>query len=288
VKNFVNLSLKQTVFINVVFIILMVGGIYSVFHTPVENLPPVAIGKVFITTVHYGASAEDVEQLVTREIEEAIDGLESVEYVQSTSMRNVSSVLVKFIDDTDYRHLYDELRLRVLNIRNELPQEVDDPIFTYLDSQEWKPVIVANLIGELSNASLTLLAEELKSDLRKIDGVQEVELHGDYHQEFQVHLDPEKLRSTGVSFAEVGQAISDSNIKIPSGRYRQGGRNTLLDTGRTFERQQQVLDVAVRRDGDGNFIYVRDLIAQASLNYRDPDIISTVNGLSTVSLKVKK
>ena len=287
-KNFVNLSLKQTVFINVVFIILMVGGIYSVFHTPVENLPPVAIGKVFITTVHYGASAEDVEQLVTREIEEAIDGLESVEYVQSTSMRNVSSVLVKFIDDTDYRHLYDELRLRVLNIRNELPQEVDDPIFTYLDSQEWKPVIVANLIGELSNASLTLLAEELKSDLRKIDGVQEVELHGDYHQEFQVHLDPEKLRSTGVSFAEVGQAISDSNIKIPSGRYRQGGRNTLLDTGRTFERQQQVLDVAVRRDGDGNFIYVRDLIAQASLNYRDPDIISTVNGLSTVSLKVKK
>jgi HAE1 family hydrophobic/amphiphilic exporter-1 len=288
VKNFVNLSLKQTVFINVVFIILMVGGVYSVFHTPVENLPPVAIGKVFITTVHYGASAEDVEQLVTREIEDAIDGLEHVEYVQSTSMRNVSSILVKFIDDTDYRHLYDELRLRVLNMRNELPAEVDDPIFTYLDSQEWKPVIVANLVGELSNASLTLLAEELKSDLRKIDGVQEVELRGDYHQEFQVHLDPDKLRSTGVSFAEVGQAISDSNIKIPSGRYRQGGRNTLLDTGHTFASQQQVLDVAVRRDGDGNFIRVRDLIHQAGLNYRDPDIISTVNGLSTVSLKVKK
>ncbi|OQY24298.1 MAG: acriflavin resistance protein [Desulfobacteraceae bacterium 4572_35.2] len=287
-KNFINLSLKQTVFINVVFIILMVGGVYSVFHTPVENLPPVAIGKVFITTVHYGASAEDVEQLVTREIEDAIDGLEHVEYVQSTSMRNVSSILVKFIDDTDYRHLYDELRLRVLNMRNELPDEVDDPIFTYLDSQEWKPVIVANLVGELSNASLTLLAEELKSDLRKIDGVQEVELHGDYHQEFQVHLDPDKLRSTGVSFTEVGQAISDSNIKIPSGRYRQGGRNTLLDTGHTFASQQRVLDVAVRRDGDGNFIRVRDLIYQAGLNYRDPDIISTVNGLSTVSLKIKK
>ncbi|MCD6527950.1 MAG: efflux RND transporter permease subunit [Desulfuromonas sp.] len=291
-KNFINLTIKQTVFINVVFIILMVGGVYSVFHTPVENLPPVAIGKVFITTVHYGASAEDIEQLVTREIEDAIDGLESVEYVQSTSMRNVSSILVKFIDDSDYRHLYDELRLRVLNIRNELPENVDDPIFIYLDSQEWKPVIVANLTAttasDLSNAGLTLLAEELKSDLRKVDGVQEVKLQGDYHQEFQVQLNPQRLRDLGVSFAEVGQAIADANVKVPSGRYRRGGQNTLLDTGYTFNQQQQVLDVAVRRDGDGNYIRVRDLANSAGLSYRDPDIISTVNGLSTVKLKVKK
>ena len=150
-KNFVTLNLKQKVFINVVFVILMVSGVYSLFNTPVENLPPVAIGKVVITTIHYGASARDVEQLVTREIEEAIDGLENVEYVQSTSMRNVSSILIKFIDDTDYRHLYDELRLRVLNVREQLPDSVDDPIFTYLDSQDWKPVIIANLIGDLSN-----------------------------------------------------------------------------------------------------------------------------------------
>lgn len=291
-KNFINLTIKQKVFINVVFVILMVGGVYSVFHTPVENLPPVAIGKVFITTVHYGASAEDVEQLVTREIEDAIDGLESVEYIQSTSMRNVSSILVKFIDDSDYRHLYDELRLRVLNIRSQLPDAVDDPIFTYLDSQEWKPVIVANLVGELSNNSLTLLAEELKSDLRKLDGVQEVELQGDYYPEFQVHLDPQRLRDHGISFAEVGQAIADANLKVPSGRYRRGGssggKNTLLDTGHTFDSQQQVLDVAVRRDGDGNYIRVRDLASSASLHYRDPDVISTVNGHSTVKLKVKK
>ena len=287
-KNFVNLNLKQKVFINVVFVILMVSGVYSLFNTPVENLPPVAIGKVVITTIHYGASARDVEQLVTREIEEAIDGLENVEYVQSTSMRNVSSILIKFIDDTDYRHLYDELRLRVLNVRAQLPDTVDDPIFTYLDSQDWKPVIIANLIGDLSNTSLTLLAEELKSDLRKLDGVQEVALEGDYHQEFQVHIDPQRLRDTGISFAEVAKAIADANVKIPSGRYRQQGHNTLLDTGQVFDRQQQVLDVAVRRDGDGNFIRVRDLATLASLSHREPDLVSTVNGQSTVKLKVKK
>ncbi len=291
-KNFVNFTLKQTVFVNVVFVILMVAGVYSVFNTPVENLPPVAIGKVFITTVDYGASAADVEQLVTREIEDAIDGLEQVEYVQSTSMRNVSSVLVKFIDDSDYRHLYDELRLRVLNIRSQLPDNVDDPIFTYLDSQSWKPVIIANLVAndgaQLSNNSLRLLAEDLKDELGKVDGIQEIELSGDYYQEFQVHLDPQKLRDFGISFAAAGQAIADANIKLPSGRYRNGNQNTLLDTGQTFNRQQQVLDIAIRRDGDGNFIRVRDLATSAGISYRDPDTISTVNGQDTVILRVKK
>ncbi|MDY0189582.1 MAG: efflux RND transporter permease subunit [Desulfuromonas sp.] len=291
-KNFVNFTLKQTVFINVIFVILMVAGVYSVFNTPVENLPPVSIGKVFITTVDYGASAADIEQLVTREIEDAIDGLEQVEYVQSTSMRNVSSVLVKFIDDSDYRHLYDELRLRVLNIRSQLPDNVDDPIFTYLDSQSWKPVIIANLVADdgaqLSNNSLRLLAEELKDELGRIDGIQEIELAGDYYQEFQVHLDPQKLRDFGISFAAAGQAIADANIKLPSGRYRNGNQNTLLDTGQIFNRQQQVLDIAIRRDGDGNFIRVRDLASSTGIAYRDPDTISTVNGQNTVILRIKK
>ena len=128
----------------------------------------------------------------------------------------------------------------------------------------------------------------MKSDLRKLDGVQEVALEGDYHQEFQVHIDPQRLRDTGISFAEVAKAIADANVKIPSGRYRQQGHNTLLDTGQVFDRQQQVLDVAVRRDGDGNFIRVRDLATLASLSHREPDLISTVNGQSTVKLKVKK
>jgi len=292
VKNFVTFTIKQKVFINVIFIILMLAGIYSVFHTPVENLPPVSIGKVFITTIDYGASAADVEQLVTREIEDAIDGLENVEYVQSISMRNVSSVLVKFIDDSDYRHLYDELRLRVLNIRSQLPDSVDDPIFTYLDSQSWKPVITANIVAkdnaQLSNNSMRLLADELKDELSKIVGVQEINLSGDYYQEFQVIVDPDKLRDFGISFGAVGQAIADANIKIPSGRYRQGDTNSLLDTGQIFNSQQQVLNIAIRLDGDGNYIRVRDLATNAGIAYRDPDLISSVNGLSTIQLTVKK
>ncbi len=120
-KSVVKFSISQTVFINVVFVILVIAGVFSILTIPVENMPTVDIGKVFISTTYFGASAEDVEQLVTAKIEDALDGLESVEFIQSHSYRNVSSVLVKFIDDSDYKDLYDELRFRALNIKDELP-----------------------------------------------------------------------------------------------------------------------------------------------------------------------
>ena len=284
----VRFTLKQSVFINIVFVILMVSGVYSLLTTPVENLPPVDIGKVMITTVYYGANAEDVEQLVTREIEDALDDLDNVEYIQSNSLRNVSSVLVKFLDDTDYQNQYDELRFRVLNIRSQLPATVDDPLFTYIDTKTWIPVIVANLSAELPNRSLKALAEALQGELQSIDGVQEARIDGDQTQQFEVRLDPEQLRRHGVSFARVCQAIAAANGPVPSGRFRQGAHNLLLDSGATLNSQQAVLDLAVQLSGDRQPLRVRDLAVAAEVDYRDPDVISSINGRNAIRLLVHK
>ena len=82
-QTFVRLTLKQSVFINVIFVLLTVSGFFCLFTSPVENMPPVDMGIVFVNTVYYGASAEDVENLVTRKIEDALEGLENIEFIQS-------------------------------------------------------------------------------------------------------------------------------------------------------------------------------------------------------------
>jgi HAE1 family hydrophobic/amphiphilic exporter-1 len=284
----VRYTLKQVVFINVVFVLLIVGGVYSLFTTPVENMPPVDIGRVFISTGYYGASADDVEKLVTKKIEDALDGLENIEFIQSRSLRNYSSVDVKFIDDSDYESLYDELRFRVLNIKNELPSEVDDPVFFYLDTQQWMPVIVVDLVGDLPNRSLKLLAEELKTSILHIQGVREVNLLGVYKKEFHVSLDPVKLSKYGLTFNKVSEAIASANTKIPTGRFRKNRSEYMLDAGSRLSSQQEILNVVVRRDGDGNFIRLRDVVTTAMIDYRDPDVISSVDGLNSLSLLVKK
>ncbi len=287
-KSFVRFTLKQTVFINVVFVILSIAGVYSLMNTPVENMPPVDMGKVLITTIYYGASADDIENLVTNEIEDALEGLENVEYIQSKSRRNASTVEVKFLDDTDYESQYDELRFRILNIKKQLPEGADDPMFLYIDTKMWIPVIVVNLLGDLTNQTLKLLADELKSNLAKIDGVQEISISGEYEKEFHVTLDPVKLRDLGISFNEVSEAIRSYNIKIPTGRFKKGIRNLMLDTGSTVSSQREVLDIVVKRVGDTHFIRVRDLAITAGISHRDPDTIVSVNGLSTIKLLVQK
>ena len=104
-KPFFRYVLKQSVLVNLLFVLSMAVGFFALFDLPVERYPNVHMGKVVITTLFPGASPEEVEALVTHEIEEALDDLESVEFIQSTSYRERSSITVKFIDDTDYDKL---------------------------------------------------------------------------------------------------------------------------------------------------------------------------------------
>ncbi|HSO20906.1 MAG TPA: efflux RND transporter permease subunit, partial [Desulfosarcina sp.] len=284
----VTFTMRQTVFINVVFVILVVAGAFSLATIPVENMPNVDIGKVFINTVYFGAPADDVEQLVTREIEDALNELDDVEYIQSHSYRNFSSVLVKFNDDIDYRDRYDELRFLTLNIKDELPPEADEPTFFYIDTHEWIPVIMVNLTGTLPQRSLKLLADELKARLLEVEGVQRVTIMGEFDREFHVSVDPEKLRHLGITFDQVVRAIESANTKIPTGRFRRDSSEYMLDAGKKLASQESVLNVIVRRDGDGTFVRVRDLVTQARMSHRDPSEIPSENGEDALRLRVLK
>jgi HAE1 family hydrophobic/amphiphilic exporter-1 len=284
----VKYTLKQTVFINVLFVILVVAGAFSLLTSSTENMPMVDMGEVFIHTVYYGASADDVEQLVTRKIEDATDSMENVEYVQSNSYRNFSSVKVKFIDDSNYRHLYDELRFCVLNIKDELPVGVDDPEFLWIDTNVWMPVIAVNISGDLPLLSLERYAQELRALLLNIPDVRDIDMSGDPETEFHLSLDPEKLRRYGVTFMQVVQAVEAEGVKIPTGRFRTGNTSFMLDAGRRLKSQDDVLNVIVRRDGDGTYLRVRDLVTSARQHYRDPRVITSVNGKRSIRLEVLK
>lgn len=287
-KPVVRFSLGQSVFLNVAFVILVVAGAFSILAIPVENMPMVDIGKAFIYTTYYGASADDVEQLVTTKIEDALDDMESVEFIQSRSYRNFSSIQVKFLDDADYNSLYDELRFRTLNIRSELPAGVDESQFIYIDTHVWLPVIVVNIIGDIPQKSLKIYADELKTQILNIPNVRSVEIAGEFDREFHVSVDPSKLRRFGITFDQLAGAIRSANTKIPTGRFRADRTEYMLDAGKRLSSQEEVLNVVVRRDGDGNFVRVSDLVTSAYLSHRDPTKIVSINGENSLRLVVVK
>lgn len=287
-KPFFRYVLRQTVLVNLLFVLAMAVGLFSLFDLPVERYPDVHMGKIQITTILPGASPEEVESLITREIEDALNDLESVEFIQSTSYRERSEVMVKFIDDTDYDRLYEELRLKILSIINELPEGIDPPEFTEIRVSEWLPAVTVNLIGERSNRALSLMAEEMKLHLRQIPGVKEVELNGEYIREFHVYLNPRLLDKYGVTFDEVARALSESNIAVPSGDFANEAGEFVIVVDERYRSRGQVAETIVRRDSDGSFVTVGDVMSDAHMSYRDPYVITSVNGKDCVTLRVIK
>jgi HAE1 family hydrophobic/amphiphilic exporter-1 len=287
-KPFFRYVLRQTVLVNLLFVLAMAVGLFSLFDLPVERYPDVQMGKVQINTVLPGASPEEVESLITDEIEEALDDLESVEFIRSTSYRERSVIMVKFIDDTDYEKLYEELRLKVLSIMNELPNGIDPPRFTEIRVSEWLPVASVNLIGDRTNRALSLMAEEMKLHLRQIPGVKEVQLNGEYIREFHVYLNPRLLDKYGVTFDEVATALSEANISLPAGDYTDDGGEFVIVVDERYRSRQQIEETIIRRDSDGSFLTVGNVLSSAHMSYRDPYVITSVNGKDCVTLRVIK
>ncbi|MEE9354427.1 MAG: efflux RND transporter permease subunit [Methylococcaceae bacterium] len=284
----VRFSLKQKVFYNLVFILLTVVGFFAMSLLPAERYPNVDFGEASITTFYPGASPTDVETLVTRKLEEQIETVENIEWINATSYPERSQIRLKFIDDSDYPHLFNEVRFKVLNMMGELPDEIDPPEIDSATVDDFLPVIAINLAGQHSNRALVLLGEQLKTRIQKIPGVKEVDVSGEYIREFHVYLDIQKLRQFGVSFDDVVTALEQANVSIPAGNFKSKNNSFLVQVDEKFSNREQVVKTVIRRDGDGGFIRLEDVITRADLDYRDPVVISSVNGNDVVSLQVIK
>ncbi len=287
-ENLVRFSLKQRVFYNLLFVMLIVAGSFAFFSLPAERYPNVHFGEVNVSTQFPGASPEEVETLVTRKIEEALESIEDLEWISATSFRQRSYVRMKFIDDADYDTLFDEVRFRVLNVLDELPAEIDPPVVWEALVDDYLPVVVVNLAADLDNHVLAKMADSLKTPLKQVHGIKDVRIAGEYTREFHVQLDPRKQRALGVSFDEVAQALQEANLSIPAGDFSNHSGEFTVKVDGKFRSRDQVLSTIIRHDADGSFVRVGDVVSRAGLAYRDPVIISSINGKNALALQIIK
>ncbi|OQX18403.1 MAG: acriflavin resistance protein [Desulfobulbaceae bacterium A2] len=285
---FVRFTLTQRVLLNLLFAVLMVAGAWSLLRMPADRYPNIHFGKVMIDTYYPGAGPEDVEVLVTKKIEDALQDLENVEYVRSNSYREHSNILVKFIDDCDYARGYDELRFRVQTILRELPAEIDPPRFNDLDVNDWFPAVGVNIHGDRSNRALTLVAKELQARLERLEGVKEVRLLGEQTREFHLLLAPQRMQALGITFGQVVTALEQANISLPAGDQMSSNGEFMLRVDERFRSRDQVMATIVRRDGDGSFVRIADLAEDGRIAYRDPLQLASANGEDCVTLWVLK
>ncbi len=287
-RKFIEFFLQQKVLVNLLFLLLMVVGAVALLELPVERYPNVNMGKMMITTFLPGAAPADVEALVTREIEKSLDDLEDVEFIKSTSYRGRSSMVVKFIDGADFTELFKELRLKVLGALPNLPPGIEPPEFQEVDVNFWLPVVTVNLVGDRSNRTLTLIAEELKLLLKRIKGVENVRITGELVREFHIFIDPDRLEILGLTFEDVAQAIKGTNLSIPAGDYKNRDGEFVVVVDELYRSRDDIEKTVIRLDGDGAPVTIGEVMSGAKIAYRDPLYLSAVNGQDSVGLKIVK
>jgi multidrug efflux pump subunit AcrB len=287
-QRFVVFTLQQKVVLNLVFVLLMIIGAFTLLRMPVERYPNIQFGKMYINTFLPGASPEDIETLVTTKIEEGLEDLEEVEYIRSSSYRERSNIVIKFVDDSDYEKRFDDVRLKVLSIIGDLPERSEPPVFNFLDVNDWFPTISVNVAGNHSNTTLTQAAETLKIPLAQLNGVREVKVSGDYIREFHIILSQDKLRKTGTTFLDVAAVLQKSNVAFPAGNASTERGEFVVRVDEQFSSRDDLLSAIIRRDGDGSFVRLKDIIEAGYFSYQDPFVMASVNGEDCVTLQILK
>lgn len=254
---------------------LALSGIFSLIAIPKESNPEVQIPIGIVSTALPGASASDVETLITNEIESALAGsLSNVKKISSVSSQGVSSITVEFDANADLDSSIQDLKDRVDSVAPELPEEATDPYVAQIDfSQE--PVVTFAVAGDLPASEFSKLGGQLEDDLEKIPGVSSVSISGFREREVQVIVNAQALRTYGLSLPEVTNAISRTNTNLPVGSIIFDGVEYNLQFEADINDPAEIANIAILSD-QGRPIYVRD-VAVVSDGLSESDSLSRVS-----------
>ncbi len=254
------LSIKRPIFITSIVILMIVVGLISLRRLGVDLFPDVEIPIIGITTFYEGASPEEVENLVTRPIEDEVSSLSGLQNIVSTSRDGVSVITLKFTVDTDFQYAEQQVRDKLMKVRPSLPEDASEYTITRYDPASM-PVMRIALEAELPPTKLYDLAkEEIKMKLGQAKFVGAVTIVGGTRREIKVELDQNLLNTFYVPAIAVASQLKSAGANVPVGKFEAGEKETLYRTVGEFTSLKQIEDTVVSHSGDvANAVTVKSI-----------------------------
>src|SRR4030081_2177999 len=251
------IAIRRPLFMLMVIGALLVVGAVSWTKLGVDLLPALDFPIGVVSTPYPGASPEAVDTLVTKRVEDAVASINDIDYIQSSSVEGVSSVIIFFTDKAPKDSSIDVER-RVSAIRGQLPADAKDPTIGKFDPNA-QPILLLTLSGNRDLGALERLGEEkLQKRIEGTDGVAQVTLVGGLVREIQVQVDQQKLQARGLSILQVNQALAGDNVNVPSGNITQQGKDWNVRLDNQAQTPDQLNNVLVSTTANGP-VYVRDV-----------------------------
>jgi HAE1 family hydrophobic/amphiphilic exporter-1 len=281
-----DVSIRRPVFATMMILALIVLGLFSYLKLNVDLYPNVDIPYVIITTVLPGAGPEQIETDVTKKIEDAVNPIEGVDWIQSYSREGVSIVVIAFKLEIDGKVAAQDVREKLAAIKSNLPQDIEEPIIQRYDPASL-PIMSLSVSGERSVKDVTTFTKNVvKKRLENIPGVGSVDLVGGAEREIEIAVDASKLKAYQLSIQDVIQNVGASNIEIPGGNLIDGRRQVLLRTMGKYQNVDDFNNVIVANP-KGKVVHLNQ-IASITDGVKEQTSLTRVNGYSAVGLNIIK
>lgn len=270
-----------------VFIALMVFGIYSTVNLPVDLFPEIDPPVITVISTYQGAGALEVEQNVTRELEDQFSTLNDLVEITSSSVDNISIITLEFDWGSNLDEASNNIRDALSRAQPLLPDDVDEPIIYRFNSSSIPVVILAATAEESYPNLRQILDDKLVTPLNRVPGVGAVNLQGGPVREIQINVDPQSMSAYGVSFQQISQALANENVVIPAGDIEMGQQkyNVRIDT--EFTSVEEMEKIVIKNTPQGGIVQIRD-VAQVRDAINENNRVQIVNSGNAINISVQK
>ncbi len=269
-------------------VVMLIGGL-SLVRLPVDLMPDVSFPSITVRVGYAGVGPLEMEELVTRPIEQALSAVAGLERIESTSSEGSARVTLNLAWGTDLNEAADDIRNRLDRVRGRLPEEAEAPVMFKFDSSA-QPIMGVGLEavgGVYDRVKLREIAEhDLSQRLERVPGVAAVTVEGGLRRQIHVELSKEKIRALDLPVDRVVNLLRTENQNIPLGEIDEGDRTFLVRSQGQFENLNEIRDLVVMTR-TGVPVYMRD-IAEIKDSTEDFRSFTRINGEPGVRLRITK
>ena len=279
-------SVNKPVTTALIFVVFMIFGIYSLTKTSIAQFPEFESNTIMVMSSYPGASAEDIENNLTKVLENALNGVSDLKELTSNSKENISLLTLTFEYGTDIEEATNNVRDKLDMVSTSLPDGASLPtIFKF--SADDMPIMILSATADESLPGLDkILDDRLATPLARVTGVGTISVAGAPTREIQVYCDPNKLQAYGLTVSSIAQVIAAENRNIPSGNIDVGSDTYTLRVQKEFTSPQEMLDIVLSTQG-GKVVYLRD-VATLRDGTQEREQESYTNGRRSARIIIQK
>ncbi|MFZ5351676.1 MAG: efflux RND transporter permease subunit [Bacillota bacterium] len=280
------ISIKRPVTVLMCVLIVLLLGAVSFTRIPIDLIPEMNLPIAIVSTSYQGVGPQEVESIVTKNIENAIATVSNIKSIQSTSSEGSSIVVAEFNHGTDMDFAALQMREKIDMVRKFLPAEVESPMVIKIDPN-MLPIVSLGITGAMNDIELRNYVEDkIKPILESLNGVASVSLSGGKTREIKVELDPVRVSGYGVTYNQVIALLQSENLNQPAGVVEYGEKSLLVRSTGEFQSIDDIRNLPITLP-TGTVIYLRD-IAEVKDGFKEITTYTRMNGKSSIGLSIQK